>query len=545
MRILSLLGLFVATRLLAQATQPPLWTEPPRLVVGVVVDQMRTDLLYRYWDNFGDDGFKRLVMQGSFQRDAHFNYTPTVTGPGHASIYTGTTPSDHGIVANDRYDRQLRRTIYCVEDTAVRSVGTASTAGRRSPAQLLATTLADELELRFDGRSRTIGVALKDRSAILPIGRMGDAAYWFIGGEEGRFVSSTWYMDSLPAWVEGFNARHLAEAHLARTWEPLLPADRYHTPLADDNTYEIPLARGLRPTLPVDLDSLRKAGAGLELISYTPWGNTLTTDLALAAIEGEGLGRDAHTDLLAVSYSSPDILAHRVGPRAIELEDLYIRLDRELARLLQALDDQVGEGRYTLFLTADHGGADVPRFLQDRGASAGYVDLAEFRRTIDVELTRDARACIDTIIEGQVFLDRFYSEWDENVVLVTDAIARHPLVAGVTNTLLIPLHHGPDHLHELVMNGHMPGRSGDILISWLPGHFEREGWNAGRGTTHGSGWSYDTHVPVILFGRGVRAGEVLRRTAITDIAPTVAAIIGMARPNACSGDVVPEAVRSR
>ncbi|MCC7501530.1 MAG: alkaline phosphatase family protein, partial [Flavobacteriales bacterium] len=189
---------------------------------------MRTDYIYRYWNNFGEGGFKRLITDGSFQRDAHFNYMPTVTGPGHASIYTGTTPSHHGIVANDRYDRASRRTIYCVMDTAVAGVGSTAGLGRRSPSQLLSTTLADELELRFDGRSKTVGIALKDRASVLPIGRTGDAAYWFVGGTEGRFISSTWYMQQLPAWLDTFNGKRLADTYLAQTWSPLLPHERYH-----------------------------------------------------------------------------------------------------------------------------------------------------------------------------------------------------------------------------------------------------------------------------------------------------------------------------
>ena len=295
-----------------------------------------------------------MIGDGAFLRDAHYNYMPTVTGPGHASIYTGTTPSHHGIVANDRYDRTTRKTIYCTMDMDANAVGTAPGNAHRSPVQLLSTTLADELERRTERRSKTIGVALKDRSSILPIGRTGDAAYWMYG-TEGNFITSTWYMKQLPQWVIDFNGKKLAEQYLGQTWSLALPVERYHQVLPDDNPYEIPLYRGVRPSLPLNLDSLRKAGAGLDLISYTPWGNTITTDMALAALKGEQMGTDAITDLLAISYSSTDILGHRMGPRAVEVEDMYIRLDRELKRLLDELDKSVGAGQYTVFLTADHG----------------------------------------------------------------------------------------------------------------------------------------------------------------------------------------------
>lgn len=525
-----------------QAAPPaPAWAQPPRLVVGIVVDQMRVDYLYRFWDNFGDGGFKRLVNGGSFQRDAHYTYMPTVTGPGHASVYTGTTPSRHGIVANERYDRATRRTIYCVADTSVRGVGTASAAARRSPAQLMAGTLADELELRFDGRARTVGVALKDRSAILPIGRSGDAAYWFVGGNEGRAVTSTWYRKDLPAWLTTFNDLGLAELYLRRTWAPLLPVERYHQLLPDDNPYEIPLARGLRPTLPVNLDSLRKAGAPLDLLTYTPWGNTWTTDLALAALDGEGLGQDATTDLLAVSYSSPDILGHRVGPRALEEEDLYVRLDRELERLLNELDKRVGDGRYTVFLTADHGVVDVPQLLKDRRMNAGYVDVQGLADAVMHDMPAQVSGgtlWLDTIMDGQVFLRAGENEARR----FAERLQQEPGIAVAISAAQLGNGTRKDGLHALLANGLMPQRCGDVLYALAPGLIEREAGLDGRGTTHGSGWSYDTQVPVILYGQGVHAGEVLRRTSITDIVPTVCAIVGMTLPDAADGHVVPEVV---
>lgn len=537
-----LLSLALAARLgLPAQTLEPTWQAPPKLVVGIVVDQMRTDYIYRYWDNFGEGGFKRLIGGGSFQRDAHYNYMPTVTGPGHASIYTGTTPSHHGIVANERFERASRRTIYCVADTSVRGVATAPGNGRRSPVQLLSTTLADELELRFDGRSRTIGIALKDRSAILPVGRTGDAAYWFSGGSEGRFITSTWYMPQLPAWATAFNDLQLAERYFQRTWAPVLPLDRYHTFLPDDNVYEIPLAKGLRPCLPVNLDSLRKAGAGLDVLAYTPWGNTLTTDMALAAVDGEEMGMDAFTDLLAISYSSPDMLGHRMGPRSIEEEDMYIRLDGEIARLLAELDKRVGAGEYTVFLTADHGVVDVPQLLKDRKGSAGHVDV----RAAAEEVIRDMQAQVsggtawlDTVVDGQIFFSG--SEWSE--AYFAGRLMQKPGFAYACPVAQL-WKEGGGHLAALLRNGCMPSRCGDILYALRPGHVEGVPGSDGRGTTHGSGWTYDTHVPVILYGKGVKPGEVLERTAITDIVPTICAITGVALPDAATGVVVPGSVQ--
>ncbi len=517
--------------------QEPSWSTPPKLVVGIVVDQMRVDFIYRYWDNFGDDGFRRLVREGSFQRDAHFNYVPTQTAPGHASIYTGTTPARHGIVANYPYDRASRRTRYIALDTAVAPVGTQNRNGQRSPVQLLATTLADELELRTGGKSHTVGVALKDRSSIMPMGRMGDAAYWFMGGNEGVFITSTWYRKELPAWLRAFNAKKLAREYLSQTWDIALPRARYHTPLPDLNAYEEEWAPGVAATLPLDLRILSDRGNKLDVIKQTPWGNTLVTDLAIAAINGDSLGSDDVPDLLSVSYGSTDELQHALGPRALEVEDMYIRLDRDLARLLRHLDKVVGTEAYTVFLTADHGGADVPAYLRDQQASAGYTSMLQLQNMLDA---RGYGAFIDTIKNEPVYLrqGRPIGTAEAVAAVLNDA----PSVAFAASSSQL-LHGGAASLLSLSMaNGFMPERCGDVLFALRPGYF-RSTSEDGKGSDHATAWTYDTHVPVIFFGRGVQRGEVLRRTSITDIAPTLCALLGMALPNAADGRVVPEVLK--
>lgn len=519
----------------------PSWTKPPKLVVGVVVDQMRVDYIYRYWDNFGEGGFKRLIGEGAFQRNAHYTYIPTVTGPGHASVYTGSVPAHHGIVANEMYDRATRRTNYCVSDPSVQGVGSSNATS--SPHLLLATTLADEIERRTDGKGHTIGVALKDRSSVLPIGRTGDAAYWF--SSNGNFVTSTWYRTELPAWLTTFNAKALAQHYLDRKWEPLLPLARYHQALPDKNGYEQELTTGAGSAFPYDLAALSKT-AGLGLITTTPWGNTITTDMALAALAGEQLGKDSITDLLAISYSSTDILGHKMGPRALEVEDMYIRLDQEIARLLNELDKQVGKGRYTLFLTADHGAIDVPAYLKDLKGSAGYVAAKDLLGSV-AERMKDADSAI-FIGDGQIFLERLPAEFNGAVASVKyfdrhdviEALLEHP---AVHSAYIMDECHGEDLQERLMMNGYMPQRCGDILYTLKPGYFEAEGAYVGKGTTHGSGWNYDTHVPVLFFGQGIKHGEVTRRTAIADIAPTVCMIIGCALPDAAVGEPVPEVLR--
>lgn len=533
--LLPLAALLLSTAVNAQ----PTWQDPPRLVVGIVVDQMRVDMLYREWDNFGADGFKRLVREGSFQRDAHYNYVPTFTAPGHASIYTGTTPARHGITANNIYDPALRRTVYSSRDTTVHGIGSDASYAKCSPARLLASTLADEMELRWGGASHTIGVSLKDRSAIMPIGRTGDASYWFMGGTDGRFITSSWYMNDLPAWVKTFNAEKRADKYLAGKWDLALPRARYHSPLPDDNVYEWPTTGARTPTLPLDMGALRKGGSTYDLIKYTPWGNTITTDMALAALEGEQLGLDSIPDLLALSYSAPDESAHDGGQRSLELEDIYIRLDAELARLFAYLDQHVGSGRYTVFLTADHGGADVPAYLRDRRASAGYAGPGELMGFL---ARQGFAASVDTIVKEQLYLRANTSA--ETADSIARALIRHPKVAAAGTALRLQENGSAGPLMQAAMRGWMEGRSGDIVFALKPAFLIYRDDEPQKGTEHGTAWNYDTQVPVIFMGQGVRHNEVLRRTDITDIAPTICAILGMAMPNAANGTIVLEALKT-
>jgi len=532
------------------SAQPPAFQTPPKLVVGIVIDQMRTDYIYRYWDNFGEGGFKRLCTKGAFLRDAHFDHIPTETGPGHAGVYTGTIPARHGIVANDMYVRATGTTLYCAAgDARTQAVGIDSIAGKKSPRNLLATTIADELERRFDGKSRTIGIALKDRGAILPIGRTGDAAYWFAGGPDGAFGTSSWYMDELPGWLARFNGERLAASYLGRTWDLLLPQEKYSAALPDSNRFEIPLSGASTPTLPQDLHALYKASGSTGLISQTPWGNTLTTDLALAAITNEQLGADAITDLLALSYSSPDILGHRTGPRAIEVEDMYLRLDQDIARLLDELDQRIGPNAYTVFLTADHAAVDVPAYLASLKGSAGYPDAPATERGLNAELARrfGPGKWVRRMINEQVFLNdslirAMKLDADRVQRAAADFLLIDPLIAEALTASDLARFEYTDGLRRSLQRGFMPQRSGDVLFAYRPGYFEGYGTPPTKGTTHGSGWNYDTHVPILFYGQGIRSGNVLRRTSITDIAATISMIVGMPMPDACSGTVVTESL---
>lgn len=553
MNILKKFVLIISATCLCVAVnaQVPTWQAPPRLVVGIVVDQMRADYIYRYWNNFGEGGFKRLVNEGAFARDAHFDYVPTYTAPGHASIYAGTPPAYHGVVANDMFVRSTGQGLYCVQDDRAIGVGGSGVKGQRSPFNLIAGTLADEFERRFDGQCKTIGIAMKDRGAILPIGRTGDAAYWFFEGAEGQFATSNWYMDTLPAWLQEFNARELAKKYLSTTWDLLLPRERYRHVLPDDNPYEQPLNGAATATLPQDLNALFEAGGrNTALLRWTPGANTITTDMALAALKGEAMGKDAITDLLAISYSAPDELGHEMGIRALEMEDMYLRLDIELARLFKALDQEVGKANYTVFLTADHGAVDVSEYLKDLKGSAGYVDMQELVTLTDAALVKrfGPGKWVRKRIKEQFFLNDSLiaaRKLDPSEVqrAAANALLTSPYISeALTASDLVRLSY-PSGVRSMIQRGFMHQRSGDVCFTLRPGYQPGGSWVVKRGSEHGAPWAYDTHVPVIFMGQGIAPGEVLRRVSITDIAPTIAALVGMTVPDACTGDVVPEVLR--
>ena len=531
--------------------QQPTWQAPPKLVVGIVVDQMRVDYLYRYWDNFGEGGFKRLVKDGSFQRDAQYDYAPTHTGPGHASIYTGTTPMHHGIVANDMFVRNTGAGLYCVQDDRMSGVGGTGVKGQRSPLNLLSTTIADELERRTDGRSKTIGIAMKDRSSILPIGRTGDAAYWFFEGTEGHFATSSWYMKELPDWVNDFNAQGLAPKYLSSSWDLLLPMERYHQALPDDNPYEEPLAGSLKATLPMDVKAMYEAaGRSTVLLRFIPASNTFTTDFALAALKAEKMGQDAVTDLLAVSYGAPDEIGHEMGPRALETEDMYLRLDLELARLFTALDEQVGKGEYVVFLTADHAAVDVPAYLRDMKGSAGYVDAPELVNTVEAALSAQfgQGKWVRKRVKEQLFLNDsliLANKLDRATVqrAAADVLLQQPFIADALTATDLMRTTYPTGIRNSIQRGFMPQRSGDVCYVLRPSYLTTWPGQAPKGTDHGSPWNYDTHVPVLFMGKGIRPGEVVRRTSITDIVPTLTMLIGCALPDASVGEPIPEVIR--
>jgi predicted AlkP superfamily pyrophosphatase or phosphodiesterase len=521
----------------------------PKLVVGITVDQMRQEYLYRYYSKFGEGGFKRLVKRGFTVHNGHYNYVPTYTGAGHASVFTGTTPSVHGIIGNDWYDKSVDKVVYCVGDENQKTVGSeTASSGKMSPHRMISSTITDELEIATQKRAKVVAVSIKDRGAVLPAGHMGDAAYWY-DGKTGRFITSTFYMEKLPAWVERFNSLQLPEKYLSGTWNTLLPIEKYLESGPDASPYEARYGGETKTSFPYNLKELRKSYSGYELLSATPFSNDYLTELAKAAVDGEKMGADEWTDFLSVSYSAPDIIGHQFGPQSVEVQDVYLRLDKNLEDLFKKLDATVGEGKYLVFLTADHAVAEVPQYLVDQKVPAGYIRSSQLMADLKelLEPYFPGRKLIKTISNNQIFFDHeaFNAEpktGGVDMLVATELITNFLLQQnGIANVYSKSAMRNGDYndggLKGMAIRGYHAKRSGDLVVMLEPGWFE-----SGRiqGTTHGSPYNYDTHVPIIFYGHGIKHGSTVKYYAITDIAPTLSMLLKIQLPNGSTGHPIGE-----
>lgn len=523
----------------------------PKLVVGIVVDQMRQEYLYRFEKKFGNGGFRRLMHDGFMATNAHYNYVPTYTGPGHASIYTGTTPAVHGIIGNDWWDKDSETMVNCVGDERQKPVGVEQGRGSVSPWRMLSTTLTDELKLATQRRAKVIGISMKDRGAVLPAGHMPDGAYWF-DGPSGRFISSTFYKPGLPTWLDKFNSLKLPDQYISREWKTLLPIEQYDESGPDDSPYEAHLkGRDQRPTFPYRMKEVRGDQTGYELLIYTPYGSDLLTDLAKAALDGEEMGKDDITDFLAISYSSPDYIGHAMGPNAVEVEDTYLRLDKNIEDLLTTLDRKVGAGNYTIFLTADHAVADIAAELQSYKIPSGIVRQEPVLKGLNDFLKPyfGDKQIIKRVSNGQIFLNHEAFTGDlksagVDLLLATELISQYLLsvdgIAGVfTGNTLRNADYNEGGVKGFLVRGYHQKRSGDIAIVLEPQWYE----GGELGTTHGSPYTYDTHVPMIYYGWGVAKGTSAEYQAITDIAPTLSVLLKIKFPSGTTGRPVVKALK--
>jgi predicted AlkP superfamily pyrophosphatase or phosphodiesterase len=514
--------------------------ERPKLVVGIVVDQMKMEYLYRFQSDFSENGFKRLMHDGYTFYNMHYNYMPTYTAPGHASIYTGTTPAIHGIVSNEWYSRSLGKERYCTEDESVKGLGeSAKGEGEMSPKNLQATTITDELRLSTNFKGKVIGISIKDRGAILPAGHFANWAFWY--SKTGNFISSTFYGDKLPDWVTEFNAKKGYMDYINQGWNLLKPASTYDESLADDNPYEGKLYKVDKPVFPYNLKAMYdKNDAGV--LRVTPYGNNYVADFAKAAIEKESLGKDDVTDFLAVSFSSTDYVGHILGPRSMELQDTYLRLDLTIADFLKYLDKTVGKGKYLVFLTADHAGAENAKFLKDSRYDITNLNGKELTDNIKKFST-------DTFGEDLVLeYGSFNLYFDKakikaknlDLVKVKQAFKEYLMAQNYIKRVYteeeILANSGADYHLNCIAKGYDATQNGDIVVLFKPGFIEY----GLTGTSHGTTYSYDTNVPLLFYGWKIPKGESHDKKVITEIAPTLAQKLKITLPNGTESQVLTE-----
>jgi len=526
---------FCVISLTCKAQKNKISNNKPKLVVGIVVDQMRYDYLTRFEHKFSANGFMRLINEGFNCKNHHFNYVPTYTGPGHASVFTGTSPMNHGIISNYWYDKFTDKSVYCASDDSVSAVGVTTEKEKMSPRRMKTTTVADELKLHTQNRSKVIGISLKDRGAILPAGHSANAAYWFRGKDVGKFITSTYYSSELPKWVNEFNAN--TPSYL-KTWDTVLPINEYSESGSDNNSFEEPFKGKSLAAFPYDLKELAKENGGYDILKATPFGNEMTTDFAISAIENEALGIDNITDFLTVSYSSTDYVGHQFGVNSVEVEDTYIRLDKDLGKLFQYLDRQVGKGEYTVFLTADHGAVNVPNYLKSQHIPAGYFKKKEFSVKVNNALIDAFKFdnLIKNISNNQIFLDReVIKTHNLNLIDIQESLAQEIVlythIDKAYSAKTLATTQFVSGVGALVQNGFHQKHSGDVVFVLEPAVISYPE----KGSTHGSSFSYDTHVPLLFYGAGINKGASLIKTEVIDIAPTISALLGISFPNGCTG----------
>lgn len=549
-------------------------SERPRLVLLIVVDQFRYDYLERYGDLFVQGGLKRLMNKGASWTQANYDHMPTYTAPGHATLMTGTWPSEHGIIANNWFDRETGTRVSSVMDNSTLLLGGREGERGKSPRRLLASTVGDELRLATNDRSKVIGISVKDRSAILPAGRHASSAYW-LSSDNGNFVSSSYYFNSLPAWVEHFNQTRMADSFFAKRWDRLLPESEYSRRVgADAQPWEnlYPDSHDTNTFPHVVTGGLSKPGFMFyKSLDYTPFSNDLLLAFAKETIVNENLGGHDDTDILTVSFSANDYVGHRFGPYSQEAMDVTLRMDRDLANLLDFVDARVRLRNTIVVFTADHGVAPVPEHAVTLRLPGQRIDYANILKTIrDAIKARYGRSSgedntADYIqsfqhrnetregyINNNVYLnlnalrrDGVNAEELERFVgqaaMGVPGMARYFTRAQLETGLIAPA----DPVARRVIHGYQPQRSGDLVLVTQPYSITVEPpdeptdfrWTA----THGSPYSYDTHVPLIIMGLGFSAGRYEQAAAPSDIAPTLSAALGIQAPSNSTGRVLMEA----
>jgi predicted AlkP superfamily pyrophosphatase or phosphodiesterase len=514
--------------------------DKPRLVVGIIIDQMRYDYISRFWNKYDNNGFKRLVNEGSFCKDANFNYLFTQSSPGFATIATGANPSAHGIISENWYVQLSDKVVNCTGDDNVQCIGSNpnSTGDKHSPSKLLSSTIGDEMKLATYKMCKVIAISIEPSAAVLSAGHLADAAYWF-DPASGNFVTSSVYIKELPQWVKDFNAKKFADTYLMQKWEKSLADSLYFESLPDNNRYE----EGIKGNkiFPYDLNviSLRSEGRrDYNLLKFTPFGNNVTKDFAISAIVNENLGKGNYTDYVCIDFSSTEFISQAFGLTSIELEDAYLRLDKEIEHFLNFMDSYLGKGNFLVYLTSNHGAVHNPKFMTDLGLPSGYFNQGQAQYLLKSYLN---------VLYGKGDWIKYYNnqQFYLNHNLIQDSklslwqfeddVAQFLIqFSGVTNAITASMLQKTNYssgVFQKFQNSFHQKNSGDVIINLEPGWTEYND----ASTSHNSGYTYDTHVPLIFYGWKISHQTIFDPVDMTDIAPTISTILDIAYPNACQG----------
>jgi len=522
------------------------FAKKPKIVVQIVVEQMRYDYITRYWNKFGNEGFKKLINEGTVCHNAKYDYLITSSSSGYATIATGTTPSYHGIVADTWYQRLKESETTSIYDANEQTIGANLFENiGKSPRQLETSTWSDELKMSDYKQSKVISISLNDESAILAGGLLANAAYW-LDAEDGKWVSSTYYFDAVPQWVNDFNDKQITELYLARPWTTLLDLGNYTESLADGNTYELGFKSGNQ--FPYDLTALKGIYGSYDILKYTPYGNTFTKDFAINTIIEENLGKGEYTDFLAIGFSASNNISDIFGIRSVEIEDTYLRLDNDIAHLLSTLEDTFGKDEFLIYLTADRGATDDPLYLNAIEMKGSYFNTESAMTILNsyLKATYGVGEWVQFYYQNQIYLNQSLIESSELSLAdvqnkAADFMVQFTGIANAVSATSLQTNSFTEGIFSKIQNSFSQKKSGDVFIVFTPG------WIGNPKTVNDlsisaqiSPFNNNLHVPLIWYGCNIDKKQIYRNIKIEDIATTMSSILNVSQPNAATGTLIYE-----
>jgi len=515
----------------------------PKLIVNIVVEQMRYDLLQRYWSKFSKGGFQKLINEGTLCKNAYYNYLITESAPGYATIVAGTTPSNHGIVSDYWYQRLKGEKLFCVDDNSLTNTLPHFDNHNYSPHLLIGSTLGDELRMSNYKQSKVIGVSLKSYAAVLSSGHLANEAYWF-DDKTAYWTSSAFYVDSLYDWVNEFNEKKIIDLYLSQEWNTLLPLNKYKESLADNNSYEDGFKNGNK-TFPYNLQELSDL-YGKKIIKYTPYGNTYTKDFAIAAIVNEKLGKGDYPDMINIGFSTTAFVNELFGIRSVELEDIYLRLDKDIAHLLNFLDDFIGKEKVLIVLTSDRGASDNQKFYEEIGMPTGKFNSDKSISVLEsyLKAVYGRANWVKAYYNRQIYLNQLLIEAskipiDEVQLKAAQFLNQFKGIANATTASILQTTNFTDGVHKKFQNSYNLERSGDVIINLEPGWIEVNNHKENVAYfKQSSPYRYDIHVPLIWYGWKINSKEIIKPVHISDIAPTISNLLNISYPTGATGEPI-------